>query len=137
MNNLLYQNDVVSFFYEEASDMLTDVWTEKSGDLSENEFKEMILKWFDFAKSFDVSIALTDLTRFTFAMTPDLQTWTTENVTVPLAKNYKYRKHAFIVPEEFFAKVSIDQFAEENDSIAVATKLCENRKEALIFLNES
>ncbi len=137
MNNLLYQNDVVSFFYEETTDMLTDVWTEKSGDLTENEFKEMILKWFDYAKSFDVSLALTDLTRFTFAMTPDLQVWTTEHVTVPLAKNFKYRKHAFVMPEEFFARVSIDQFTEENDSAAVTTKLCVDKNEALLWLSEA
>jgi hypothetical protein len=118
----LYQDKFVLITYEESKHLLIDVWTEETEDLDEADFKKLLFTWQGYMKEKNAKFALTDTLRFRLPMTPDLQEWTVKNITLPLSNEYNYTKHAFIMPAEFIANLSIEQFTSETNKEASFTK---------------
>jgi len=130
----LYTDEFISISYDAEKDIIIDVWTENTQKLSNDAFKDLLKTWKSFLQKYNVSNAITDLVNFRLAMTPELQIWTLENITIPLAREHKYSKHAFIMPKEFIANLAIEQFTEETNEVAAQTKYFATMTEARKWL---
>ncbi|AFM04437.1 hypothetical protein Fleli_2053 [Bernardetia litoralis DSM 6794] len=133
---LLYQDEYISITFEEENNLLIDTWNEKSENLSEERFKNLLLKFKEMVEQSNPKYVLTDVSTFMLPMTPELQEWTVNTITVPLSKEKDYSKHGFIMPQEFIANLSIEQFTEETNMNAVITRYFDELKEAKKWLLE-
>ncbi len=115
----LHNDDYFSVQFDEEREIIVDIWSEKSEELDAEDFQALLLSWKALVLQHNADKAITDLVHFRFPMTPDVQEWTLKNITVPLSQEGNYRKHAFIMPQEFIANLSIEQFTEENNAVAI------------------
>lgn len=113
---VLYQDEYVQMTYDHESNVLIDVWTTKSESLSEDGFKSLLCIWLGFMKQYQIKNALTDTLNFRVALSPDLQNWIVEEIASE-AKKFGYQKQALIMPEEFFANLSIELFSDEQKTV--------------------
>jgi hypothetical protein len=81
-----------------------------------------------------VAFALTDTRHFRLPMTPELQEWTIEHITKELAASRYYRKHAFLMPEEFIAGLAIEQVTQDTNAAAGDTHFFSSLDKAKTWL---
>ena len=133
---IIYQDKFVCTSYDASSSVLLDVWTSESQNMSVEEFKKFMYVWRDTMQLHNIKYAPTDTLNFKVALTPELQFWIVENITAPTAKNFAFQKQAFIMPIEFFANLSIEQFAEESNAGATKTRYFSDMTSARKWLLE-
>jgi hypothetical protein len=133
---IIYQDSFVCASYDASSSVLLDVWTTESDSMSAEEFKKFMFVWRDAMQLHHIKYALTDTLNFKVALTPELQVWIVENITAPTAKNFSFQKQAFIMPVEFIANLSIEQFAEESNAGATQTRYFSDMTSARKWLLE-
>lgn len=131
---LVYQNHYISIVVEEENHLLIDTWNEQSENLSIEEFKDLLLKFKEMVMENKVANVITDVSLFMFPMTPDLQEWSVDNITIPLLKESNYSQHAFVMPKDFIASLAIEQFTDETNKNAVPTRYFDNIEEAREWL---
>lgn len=122
-----------SVYEDTDNDILIDVW-HPNEDLNTDLFKELLILWKSLVEETGAKLILTNTVDFNLPMTPELQKWTAENITIPLSEETNYSKHAFVMPEEFIANLAIEQFVEETNKQAVRTKYFESEEEAKKWL---
>ena len=113
---ILYKDEYVQMTYDQENNMLIDVWTTQSENLSEEGFKGLLINWLGVMKKHQIKNALTDSLNFRVTLSPDLQNWIMENIAKE-AHKFGYQKQALIMPDEFFANLSIELFADEQNSL--------------------
>ncbi|WP_338793951.1 hypothetical protein [Bernardetia sp. MNP-M8] len=136
-SKIVYQDDYISITVEEKNNLLIDTWNEKSDILSREEFQNLLLTFKKMVEQSNVSYVISDVSSFMLPMTPELQEWTVNTITIPLAQTTNYSKHAFIMPKEFIANLAIVQFTEDTNASAVSTKYFDNMEEARNWLINS
>ncbi len=131
---LLYQDNYIHITFEEENNLLTDTWNEESVNLSIEGFQTLLFKFKEMVEKSNAVYVITDVSNFMLPMTPELQEWTVNTITVPLAQKTNYSKHAFVMPKDFIASLSIEQFAEETNNSAVKTSYFADLEEAKKWL---
>lgn len=131
---LLYQDEYIHIVFEEQNNLLIDTWSEESENLSMEGFKNCLLKFKEMVEKSNAVYALTDVSSFMVPMTPELQEWTVNVITVPLAQETNYSKHAFVMPKDLIASLAIEQFTEETNTSAVKTNYFADVEEAKKWL---
>ncbi len=128
----------MNIIVEEENNLLIDTWNEKSDALSEEDFQNLLLISKKMVEENNVSCVVTDASSFILPMTPELQEWAINAVTIPLLQTTNYSKHAFIMPKEFIANLSIEQLTNDistaTTTSAVSTKYFDNMEEARNWL---
>lgn len=119
---IIYQDKFVSTSYDSANSLLLEVWTTESEHMTEEEFKQYLYVWRNTMQSNNIKYVLTDTLNYRMTLTPELQDWIVENISVPTAKDFAFQKQAFIMPVEFIANLSIEQFTEESNTSATRTR---------------
>lgn len=114
---VLFQNQYATITYDRENNLFLDIWTSETADLSEDDFKDIISSWQQLVVEHQVKLALTDMADFQIPLTPELQDWLVEQVLHPTSK-HAYSKHAFVIPTEFFAHLSLEQIIEDGNENA-------------------
>jgi len=99
-------------YYPEQS-YLKQIWKSRSGEMWDNEYKDEMIQYIDLVLELRPNLITIDLRKFTFAIIPDLQTWTVENIHVPAA-NIHVAKTAFVASTDFISQLSVEQTHDEN-----------------------
>lgn len=86
--------------------------------MTEPEFKEMVLNWKKVMLEVTPQFILIDNRDFQFPITPDLQTWIAQNVSIPVLSQASVKKSCFVLPKEFIAQLSVSQLTEEAKNAA-------------------
>jgi len=113
MRKELYKNEYVAYFLDETKEMIEQIWTNSEGMMSKEEYKSIMLTHLKYVELYKIQKVLVDARELGLTLTPDLQEWIDENITARMNKYVKWI--SFIVPEELFAKVSIEQTMEEDE----------------------
>lgn len=116
---IVYEDEYVQMTYDTDCDLIIDVWTAKSEDLTEEGFKKIMFSWLDLIQQNQISYALTDTLNFRVTLSPELQNWIVENIAKE-ARKYGYHKQAFIMPEDFFANISIELLTDEQVGVTTS-----------------
>ncbi len=102
-------------------------------DQTVEEYKEDILKWASIVEAKCPVNQLVDERNMRFLITPDLQIWINKNI-IATAIKHGLRKVAFLVSEELFSQVSIEQAMEENTNSLLKVRYFDKRENALEWL---
>ncbi|HAS47281.1 MAG TPA: hypothetical protein DCS93_42785 [Microscillaceae bacterium] len=79
--------------------------------MSEEEFKDMLLKWKQSILTIRPKYSIVDNRDFNFFIAPEMQLWTVENIANEVYKVLE--KSCFVMPEEFIANLSVAQLTDE------------------------
>ncbi|EAY25974.1 hypothetical protein [Microscilla marina] len=86
-------------------------------DMSESEFREMLLKWRASVFETKPRLVLVDNREFQYPISPEIQLWMVEHISTPVLEMPGVDKFCFVMPEEFISHLSITQFTEEANNV--------------------
>lgn len=101
-------------FYDEQNQLLEATWLEQA-KLEHQEFKAYLEEWCALVEKYTPKCFFVDSRKGHVIMTPEVQTWH-DNEIVPRYINAGVRKIAFILPEDIFEAISIEQAFEEGNA---------------------
>jgi hypothetical protein len=130
----IYEDDYIKISIEPSEKIISDVWTKETQNMSAKKFKEILLIIKEIAEENKLKYILSDARQFLFLITPELQEWTIGNITIPLVQEVNFAKQSFIMPIEFIANLSIEQFTEESNINGIQTKYFADMAEAREWL---
>ncbi len=130
MNNL--NNSIQTIEYIEVSKLITQTWKATSENLTAKGFKSQMLELAKYFEELQPEKVLIDMRKFFFAVNPELQDWVNKNVNSKLAK--VNAKTAFVVSNDLFTKISVEQTLDENDGAAVNSKFFDDYENAKTWL---
>lgn len=129
----VYQSKYVKQFYHPEKKILEVIWTE-GGLMTEEEYRKESLNFLEIADKYQSKGNLIDTRDFQYIISPDMQEWLNTAV-FPKLMATGVQKMAFLVTEELFAQVSIEQtMNEEAAKEGFQTHFFENREAAMSWL---
>jgi len=112
MKEIIYQSKFQEIIKKKEEDFFHISWYNTSKML-DNEYREDILEQVRCYQEYKVKGSLIDTSTFEFAIVPKTQEWANENV-FPVAAKAGLQFVALLVPEDFYAQLSIEQYVEED-----------------------
>lgn len=114
----VYRDKFINISYEEQRQLIRVKWSPETMHLNEESFKACLTQWRDFVvkKKYPVFQTLVNSKEFKFTIVPEVQGWVSENVTKPCI-NAGLQRIGFLVSEELFSQVSIEQTMEETTAV--------------------
>lgn len=123
---ILHENAFVRFELHPDAKRLEIHWLQ-SDTLTEEDLKDIMRHQVAFIHEHKLEGFLVDIRNFTFTIVPALQEWVNEEV---LSKMTTVKRHSFIVTDDFFAQVSVEQTMEQQEDSRMKTRYFSDLTEA-------
>ncbi len=107
----IYQSKYVSHIYYLDQQILEAIWTE-GGLMNDDEYRQESLNFIQAARNHRPKAGLIDTRDFQFTIVPETQEWL-NTVIFPELIKAGIRKMAFLVTDDLFSQVSIEQAMDE------------------------
>lgn len=111
----LLNNRFVKVELDEAQHLLWLEWMPQTADMSEDEYKEILMTLVEFVNRHQVKYWLGDTLNFAYVIVPDLQEWTAVEFNTRLAAT-NLQKMALIIPKELIANLSVEQTTDDMEA---------------------
>lgn len=110
------ENTFFSSYYDEDLKLYEIIWHKASENMAEEEYKELMIADRDqvFRQYNVLHYILIDLTNRLDTMSPELQEWSTQNVTQFVLEKYQVLKIAIVNSKDFATQFSLEQAIEED-----------------------
>lgn len=108
----LLENIYQSSDFNIKKSTLTLTWTNKTGDMTEDEFRDSMLRVIENVRFYHPRHMILDFKRMNFTVSIALQSWIVGEVMPKLEKQEVY-KLAIIRPHRFIPKVSTEQWVDD------------------------
>lgn len=119
--------------FDADAKLVTITWQENTKLMTEEQYKNEQLQTRDFCLRNKPTKLCINTQNLFFVITPDLQVWTDVNLVQPLIEQGVSR-FAFVIPEDLFTQVSIQQAVEENQQQLESTRFFDKKTEAMSWL---
>lgn len=123
-----------NYFYEEKKILLED-WLPNSADMNEILFKQELEKYKQLLVKYKPKAVLVNSKDLHFVISPDVQTWMAESIFTTYPSIGMVKK-AFVMSEDFFTQLSMEQHLEEDRTNAFKSAFFHSIEAALEWLNE-
>lgn len=110
---LLSENKFSKVYKEEETSTIEWHWENENGDMTIEEYKEEMLIFLNTIESRKPLNTLVDTRTFALVIAPELQEWVDKNISIKINKIID--KLAFVLPEDIFTQVSIQQAIDEEE----------------------
>lgn len=135
MKQEIHKIQFSSFYFEEDKKLLHHVWTNENEEMNTTEYKEIMSYYLTVFDDCDIRLKLVDTRFIGYTITPDLQDWINE-VIIPVLEKHIH-KMAFLVPEDLFEKIAIEQVINDfKDDSNMKVKYFDNESKARTWLLE-
>lgn len=128
-----YKSANISIQFDDENSLLRATWFSESENMTEELLKKELLYWANGIKQFLPKRLLVDSREFIFTISPGMQIWMAENIYPFYTKN-EVKKQAFLVSNDFFARISIMQGVQEVGNITTESQFFELEEQALQWL---
>lgn len=130
----VFENKFVVMYLDEDHQLLNDIWTEASSDLTTELFKEIMYEWRNLVIVNNVALALIDTRKMQFMIEPELQSWIATEINGP-AQQHSLRKAANLLPPTIFEQVGIEQTMAELQGVnSFMVRIFKDESEAKTWL---
>lgn len=134
MEEVILENEHIKSSYFTEKQFILNYWT--GNQILQNEdFKEAMLRVANKAFELEAKGILVDTRKFNMTIPPEVQKWYDDEI-VPKHLEAGIKKMAFLLPEEIFAQVSIEQTMDEDKAQEQQTEYFESYEEAEKWLQE-
>ncbi|WP_299460084.1 hypothetical protein [uncultured Microscilla sp.] len=125
---VLYEDTHLKSTFFATKKYILNYWT-GSGFLTDDLFKEGMTGVAKAALEHDAKGILVNTLKFDFPISPELQQWYNENI-VPMHLSAGITRMAFLLPDDFYAQLSIEQTMAEQQAKAQVTQYFNDYAEA-------
>ncbi len=115
----VHQDPLFTFEFEEASAILRFRWTEKTANMTDDDFKRALTLYADFAEKHAARGLLVDVRNFKHRPGPDIGTWRDEKI-VPRYVRAGVKKLAYVVGSNAPMSSGGDQKAPPKEPVATS-----------------
>lgn len=133
MKENLYQSKYQQIFFEQEEGIMHNVWLSDSFTMSPQNYKEELLKLVQLIEEQNATKQLINTLNFQFTIDIELQEWTDEYITKK-NKEAGIRKVAFIIAEEIFSQMSIEQTMDGDEGKIMDVRYFTSEQEASEWL---
>lgn len=91
------------------------IWTEKAKFMTDEEFQEHLWDFTRKIAEYQIKKALVDSRLGHFVLSTDMQAWHDQKI-VPIYLEHGFSKIAFVMPEDLFEALSLEQTFEEKEA---------------------
>ncbi|WP_044241061.1 hypothetical protein [Flexithrix dorotheae] len=111
----VYESQYLSISHEKNESLLIATWDASCKELDATgvEYKKELLAWAENIEKFTPNLLLVDLRDYHVVIIPEVQAWFVKEI-FPSYVKAGVKKKAFLVAEDFFTQVSIQQTIDEN-----------------------
>lgn len=113
-----------------------EFWWKDTTNMLMEDFKRLLLFAAESSEIHHPKSLFIDIRRFEFTVIPELQIWTNENVFTRY-KEAGLEQFVYVVSEDLFAQVSVEQIMEEEEGQSFASHYFASVEEAQVFMKES
>lgn len=135
MKEKVHQSKYQQIFWDTKGGIMHNVWRKNSFTMTPNDYKEELQQLTQLIETYKASKQLIDTLEFQFTIDLDLQKWTDEHVTKK-NKEAGIQKVAFIIAEEIFSQMSIEQTMDGTEGKEMNIKYFTSEIEAKHWLLE-
>lgn len=135
MDKKVLETTFVDVYFDDENKQMSNRWKASTSDMDDEGFKEVVLQMTEVVIQHKPKFMLADTLVYDFTVTPDLQEWSGEYYFAPAIKN-GLEKLAFLMPEDFFTEVSIQQMMEEDDALGISTRYFDSEDKAKDWLHQ-
>jgi hypothetical protein len=130
----IYDSKYMSIDIDQENHLLYHYWKADSKYLEEEQYKEELLHLVTITAKYRPAKYLLNSKLFSFSITPEMQEWTNHYIiSVNAAAGIQYA--AMVVPEDFFAFVSITQTMDDANVKDLNNRFFTDEKEAISWLS--
>lgn len=108
----VYRSDYQVITHISDLSLLEAVWLPESKNMGEEDYKIELRKQVELVKQYGIKRELFDTKNFAFAITPELQAWTDEEI-YSAKHELGVVQFALVVSEEMISQLSLEQAMEE------------------------
>jgi len=130
----LYDSEFQSILYNEAKNIIGNVWKPNTAKINDRGFKEEILTFGKFIAEKKPKGILGNTQQLNFAIPPAFQDWIVDNYFATVLES-GVQKYAIIVSTDLITQLSVEQTIEEEKSSGFVTRYFDNDAEALEWLS--
>lgn len=132
MKKIIFENEHIKSTFFADKYFILNTWT-GNRKLHTEDFKEAMMEVANEALNLEVKGILVDTRNFNLTINPETQKWYDDKI-VPKHLEAGIQKMAFLLPEEIFTQVSIEQTMDEDNAKAQETQYFDTYEEAESWL---
>ncbi|TAF31366.1 MAG: hypothetical protein EAZ57_05530 [Cytophagales bacterium] len=125
----IYKSKCLELNFFEEHKLIEMVWQDATVRMTEAELKAECYNYLDKILNHKPQKVLADTRKLLFPIAPELQVWINTEILGP-AFATGLRKAAFLISEDLFAQIAIEQIMEENDGAQFQTRYFDSREDA-------
>lgn len=131
----LYQSKYQQIFFDQETGIMHNTWKSDSLTMTPDDYRTDLIKLVNLVEKHSPTKQLINTKEFAFTIDIDLQQWTDEEVN---KKNREagVEKAAFVIAEEIFTQMSIEQAMEGNEGADINIRYFTTEEEAHDWLLE-
>lgn len=133
MKENLYQSKYQQIFFEKEESIMHNLWLSDSFNMSPKSYKDELLKLVQLIENKQVTKQLINTLDFQFTIDIELQDWTDQVIT-KRTKEAGVQKAAFIIAEEIFSQMSIEQTMDGDEGKIMDVRYFTSEQEAREWL---
>ncbi len=122
----------INYYEDRAYFKVTRIGSE---EMEEGEYKRLMLKWAEEIEFYKPAYQLVNYMNFRRPIPTHLRQWVNENLIDP-AFNTGIKKLAFIISQDFYVQVSLEQIMQEKEGKKFKLKYFDNETDAENWLFE-
>jgi hypothetical protein len=116
----LLDNHFLKVTLDEAQHLLWLEWTAQTANMSEEEYKTILMQLATFVSDYQVKYWLGNTLNFAYIIVPELQEWTATEFNTRLAAT-NLQKMALIIPKELIVNISVEQTVDDMEATETGT----------------
>ena len=109
------ETEFATYFYDKENELLEEHWDNSNGNMSTEGFKKTIVNYMELVNLHTIQKSLINTKKFNFLIDPKVQEW--QNTEVFSKINKAVERIGFIVPDNIFEQVAIEQVMDESDAV--------------------
>ncbi|PWJ36014.1 hypothetical protein [Sediminitomix flava] len=132
---VIYKSKYHVIEYSPETQTMSNYWLDESNNLDAVSYKQEVLVWLDMYAKKKPEFLFTDLTNFTYTISPEEQEWASIETQFFYSED-ECKKHAFIVSDDFFSQLSVEQGIENtmDKSIELKVQYFQSKEKACMWL---
>ena len=129
---VVLENDFITMEVEEQNNLFVEKFTSKTSEWTADKWKETRLKLISIFTEQRANKILSFCEDLVFSLTPDLQSWLSDNVSSKIGAFIK--KIAIIVPADMLIQLGVEQLMDEQNTGQLTTRYFDNENDARVWL---
>lgn len=132
----IYADEYLVINYLADEQIVEQIWSTKSAKLTEEKFKDLMLKYLDVIRRKKPKSALLNMKDFRFIITPALQVWIDETINAP-GFRAGIKRAVFLQSSDIFVHVSVEQTMSEKYGGNFEVKYFDDIDDAIDWLSNA